>query len=104
MTKGVDVISVTHLGRSPTAYQLTALEWMQPACTAEGCACTGRLENDHRQDWADTHETPTDGLDPLCHHHHMLKTRYGWALVEGKGKRRMVPPEHPDHPKNRRAE
>src|SRR5437763_4776840 len=29
LTDGVDVISVAHLGRKPTAHQLTALEWRQ---------------------------------------------------------------------------
>src|SRR3954451_20389634 len=101
VTKGVDVISVTHLGRNPTAYQLTALLWQQPECTRFGCNRTARLENDHRDDWAKTRRTPTEGIDPLCHHHHALKTRYEWALVEGKGKRAMVPKDHPDHPKNK---
>ena len=101
LTDGIDVISVAHLGRSPNAYQLTALEWLQPACTVWGCNCTARLENDHRDDWADTHCTPTDGLDPYCDHHHDLKTYHHWTLVEGKGKRAMVPPDHPDHPKNK---
>src|SRR4051794_17510582 len=76
MTKGVDVISVAHLGRYPTEHQLTALQWRQPECTRLGCHCTVRLENDHRADWTKTHRTPTDGLDPLCHHDHALKTRH----------------------------
>src|SRR3954469_3033219 len=101
VTKGVDVMSVAHLRRNPTAYQLTALLWQQPECTRLGCNRTARLENDHRDDWAKTHRTPTDGIDPLCHHDHALKTRYEWALVEGKGKRAMVPKDHPDHPKNK---
>jgi len=101
VTKGVDVISVAHLGRSPKAHQRTALLWRQPECTRLGCNCTVRLENDHRDDWAKTHRTPTEGLDPLCHHDHALKTRYEWALVEGKGKRAMAPRDHPDHPKNK---
>jgi hypothetical protein len=101
LTDGHDVISVAHLGRSPNAYQLTALEWFQPQCIVKGCNLTMRLENDHRADWADTHQTPTDGIDRYCDHHHDLKTYHGWALVDGKGKRDMVPPDHPDHPKNK---
>ncbi len=31
-TKGVDVVSVAHLGRRPTAHQQTALEWLYPTC------------------------------------------------------------------------
>src|SRR2546421_2646543 len=101
LTDGVDVISVAHLGRKPTAHQLTALEWRQPECTRLGCNVTGRLENDHRDDWAHTQRTPTRGIDPLCEHDHDLKTLHGWALVAGTGKRPMVPPDHPDHPNNK---
>ena len=38
-------------------------------------------------------------LDPLCDPDHDLKTYEGWALVEGKGKRPMVPPDDPRHPR-----
>ena len=32
-------------------------------------------------------------------YHHDLKTYKGWALVEGSGKRPMVPPDDPRHPR-----
>jgi hypothetical protein len=101
LTKGVDVHTVAHLGRQPRAFQRTALQWLMPTCTVEGCNCTDHLEYDHRDDWASTRRTPTDGLDALCQHHHDLKTYHGWALVHGRGKRAMVPPDHPDHPENK---
>ena len=101
ITKGVDVMNVTHLGRSATVAQQVALWYQQPCCTAEGCTRTYRLENDHRNDWAYTHRTRLDGLDPLCEHHHDLKTLRGWALVAGKGPRPMVPPDDPRHPRYR---
>lgn len=93
LTGGHDVVNVTHLGRAPTAFQQTALEWSQPECEVLGCCRTSRLERDHRVDWAETHHTRLDELDRLCHHHHALKTRGGWRLEPGTGKRRMVPPE-----------
>jgi hypothetical protein len=99
ITRGVDVLNVTHLGRGPTAAQKIALAWASPGCTVEGCWRT-RTENDHREPWAQTRHTRLDELDPLCAHHHDLKTRSGWALVEGTGKRPIVPPEHPRHPKS----
>jgi hypothetical protein len=101
ITKGVDVMNVTHLGRSPTMAQRVALLWQSPGCTREGCTRTQRLENDHRDDWAKTKQTRLDGLDPLCEHDHDLKTYKGWALVNGKGKRPMVAPDDPRHPKYR---
>jgi hypothetical protein len=92
VTDGRDVVNVTHLGRAPTAFQQTALEWAQPECEALGCCRTSRLERDHRLDWADTRHTRLDELERLCHHH-ALKTRHGWQLEPGVGKRRMLPPE-----------
>ena len=100
ITRGTDVVNVTHLGRGPTAAQKVALAWQTPTCTVEGCSRT-RTENDHRQPWAETRHTRLDQLDPLCPFHHDLKTRYGWALAPGNGKRPMVPPDDARHPRRR---
>ena len=97
ITDGVDVRNVTHLGRGPTAAQRAALLWMSPICSVLGCT-RARLENDHREPWAETRHTRLDELDPLCEFHHDLKTRLGWALVNGKGKRAFVAPDDPRHP------
>jgi hypothetical protein len=99
ITRGVDVLNVTHLGRGPTAAQRVALAWAAPACTVEGCY-RRRLENDHREPWATTRHTRLDELDPICEFHHDLKTYLGWALVQGTGKRAFVPPDDPRHPDN----
>ena len=99
VTKGVDVHTVFHLGRKATVYQDTALDWQSPGCTTEGCNRTVRLENDHRNDWADTKVTLLRWLERHCNHCHDLKTRHGWALVDGKGKRPLVPPHDPRHPR-----
>jgi Domain of unknown function (DUF222) len=100
ITRGVDVLNVTHLGRGPTAAQKIALAWASPGCAVQGCWRT-RTENDHREPWAQTRHTRLGELDPLCDYHHDLKTRSGWALVDGTGKRPMVPPDDPRHPKPR---
>jgi hypothetical protein len=99
-TRGTDVVSVAHLGRRPNAYQQSALQWLYPTCAAQGCNALTFLEFDHRVDWAATHVTVLDLLDRLCHHHHDLKTRDGWGLVEGRGKRAFVPPDDPRHPRH----
>jgi hypothetical protein len=100
ITRGTDVLNVTHLGRGPTAAQKIALAWASPGCIVLGCWRT-RTENDHREPWSQTRHTRLDQLDPLCTYHHDLKTRFGWALVDGTGKRRMVPPDDPRHPRHR---
>jgi hypothetical protein len=103
LTKGEQLTGVAHLGRPPTAKQQSALEWLYPSCAALGCPAVARLERDHRIDWADTKITMLDWLDLLCSHHHDLKTRKGWALVEGTGKRAFVPPDDRRHPGNAEA-
>jgi hypothetical protein len=100
ITKGVDVLNVTHLGRGPSAAQRIALLWTSPGCTVEGCART-RVEIDHRIPYSTTRHTRLDECDPLCTAHHNLKHHDSWALVAGTGKRAMVPPGDPRHPKNR---
>ena len=104
VTRGVDVANVFHLGRKPTVYHDTALEWSSPTCTTEGCNRALRLETDHRHDWAMTKVTLLRWLERHCDHCHDKKTRLGWALVDGKGKRAMVPPGDPRHPRYRGAE
>ncbi|MET0712399.1 MAG: DUF222 domain-containing protein [Jiangellaceae bacterium] len=104
ITTGVDVANVTHLGRGPTAAQKAALLWMNPTCAVQGCH-RARVEWDHREPWAQTKHTRLDELDPLCSFHHDLKTRLGYALTAGGGKRAFVAPDDPRHPRNQnRAE
>lgn len=97
ITKGNDVANVVHLGRGPTAAQRVALLWSSPGCSVLGCD-RARVEIDRRVPWADTRHTLLGELDPLCHHHHGLKTRGDWALVDGSGRRAMVAPDDLRHP------
>ncbi|MGH9177395.1 MAG: hypothetical protein ACRD0N_02415, partial [Acidimicrobiales bacterium] len=48
--------------------------------------------------WAEDKVTVLANMDGPCGFHHDLKTYKGWALVEGTGKRPMVPPDDPRHP------
>jgi hypothetical protein len=100
LTKGQTLVGVAHLGRQPTAYQQSALEWLYPTCAVKGCPNRARLERDHEIDWSKTHFTMLDHLDLLCHHHHRQKTIHNWALTPGTGKRPFVPPEDPRHPRH----
>src|SRR5437763_857032 len=95
VTQGSEVASAVHFSRKARSMQRTALEWLDPECPVEGCNQSSGLEIDHREDWADTKITLVSLLDRPCPYHHRLKTRYGWALVAGRGKRKMVPPGHP---------
>ena len=103
VTRGQEVVGVAHLGRRPNALQQTALQWLYPSCANQACSAQARLDYDHRLDWSRTHFTVLDLLDRLCGHCHALKTRQNWSLVEGRGKRALVPPEDPRHPGNAAA-
>jgi hypothetical protein len=101
ITRGVDVVNVTHLGRGPSAAQSVALLWSSPGCTNSECDHTLLIQHDHRTPWAEVHETTLANLDRLCPQPcHHRKTHDGWALVEGTGRRPLVPPDHPRHPDN----
>ncbi len=102
LTNGVDVRSVTSLGRGPTAAQKIALLWEQPTCSVEHCGRRARLEADHTTgaEFTRTKHTRLDELDRLCEQHHDKKTHDGWGLVPGTGVRPMVPPEDRRHPKH----
>jgi len=104
ITKGVDVLNVTHLGRGPNTAQKIALLWQTPMCAREGCNRRARIEYDHRDgaEYCKTRHTRLDELDPLCHPDHDLKTLHGWALVDGNGRRPFVPPDDPRHPRHQR--
>jgi len=101
VTNAQQLLGVAHLRRRPKRAQQTALEWLYPVCANEACNALTFLENDHRADWADTHITVLDLMDRLCNHDHDLKTRCGWALVDGAGRRAFVAPDDPRHPRHR---
>ena len=98
LTRGRDA-NVTHLGRGPNAAQKLVLLWRAPRCDTLGCHHRQRLEADHREDFARTRDTTLEELEHLCHSCHDKKTRFGWALVAGTGKRPLVPPSDPRHPR-----
>ncbi len=100
ITKGVDVVNVVHLGRGATAAQRIAMLWSKPKCAVVGCSSMF-VQIDHREPWATTRHTVLHELDPLCPHHHKLKTEQGWSLVPGQGRRAFVSPKDPRHPRNR---
>lgn len=98
LTKGEEVLSVYHSRRRPNSHQSTALDFLYPSCAARGCNSRAALQSDHRVDWQRTRFTVLDLMDRLCPHHHRLKTEKNWALVDGRGKREFVPPDHPLYP------
>lgn len=100
--KGHDVVNVAHLGRGVNAYQRTALEAVNVACSNIACNRSVAIQIDHRTPWTQKAETVLTNQDPLCSDDHNKKTHHGWMLVTGRGRRLFVPPEHPRHPDSTR--
>lgn len=103
LTDGVDVRTVAHTRRRPSAHQLTALLARYDECCVAGCSSRVALQDDHDDPWARTHQTWLPNLKRVCPHHHARKTHKGWDWVVEEpdpttGKHRLVPPDHPDHP------
>ena len=92
------VRSLTHTGRAPSTAQRIALAWLDTTCKVTGCP-NQRIEIDHRNPWAAERVTELDNLDPLCAHHHDLKTNHGWQFIH-PASNSFVPPEHADHPRS----
>jgi hypothetical protein len=98
VTRGVDVLNVTSLGRRATEAMETALQFSTPRCSNITCDHDGFVEVDHRLGYSNVRRTRLDELDPLCSKCHGLKSNDNWQLVAGVGRRRFVPPGHDDHP------
>ena len=96
MSDGVDVSTVAHLGRRPTAHQRSALEVRDPECVVGGCHVRVGLEIDHVEPWSATRVTKLDALARLCRFHHAQKTHEGYRLEGGPGHWRWLKPDGTD--------
>ncbi len=101
VTKGHDVVNVAHLGRHPSAFQRTALEWLYPGCAVRGCHQQVRIEWDHRRRLG---RHPRDGAaqprralppPPPDQDHPGLDARRGTRQAGLRGPRRPEAPQVP---------
>ena len=96
VSDGVDVSTVAHLGRRPTAHQRSALEVRDPECVVPSCHVRVGLEIDHVEPWSATRVSRLDALARLCRFHHAQKTHEGYRLEGGPGHRRWLKPDGTD--------
>jgi hypothetical protein len=106
---GIDIRTVVHLGRHPTAAQRTATfvrdggRCVRPTCDRRIC------QIDHIAPWADTHQTTLDELAGLCGPDHDLKTHRGhtyrrtptgweWTTPDGTVEHDRPPPDEDPFP------
>jgi hypothetical protein len=94
--RGVDVASLVHRGRQPTAAQVTAIEWISGGRSQirGSTGGNGRLEIDHEPPWEQTHRTVLSELTLATGHEHDLKTYQGWTFgsLGPDGKRDLISP------------
>ena len=93
---GVEVATVAHLGRHPTAHQRSALHVRDPECVVPACHVRVGLEIDHVEPWSATRITKLDALARLCRFHHAQKTHEGYRLEGGPGHWRWLKPDGTD--------
>jgi hypothetical protein len=93
ITKGVDIATVCHLGRTiPRALRIALTERDQK-CVVPGCERTQGLEIHHWQrEFSLGGQTSMENLCRVCSHHHDLISNQRFSLKGGPGKWRWIPP------------
>ncbi len=95
--RGVDVMSVTHLGRYIPLALRRALDERDPRCVVPGCEMTRGLQAHHyRIDFHQFGPTELANLANVCVPHHRMATSGGFKLRGGPGRWRWVPPGQAD--------
>jgi hypothetical protein len=102
ITKGVDVLNVTHLGRTRTAAVQTALDWLYDECAVVGCHRRVSIEQHHTEPYRHTGHTRLSELAPLCRFHHRLVERESYQLEKRPdGEYDLVAPGHASEARGR---
>jgi hypothetical protein len=97
VTRGTDVTTVAHAGRSVPADVDTALRARDRTCCVPGCEVSEALERDHRVlPFIDGGTTALSNLARLCRWHHYLRTYKGWRLEGEAGSWQWVGPDSAD--------
>jgi hypothetical protein len=95
ITKGTDVLNVTHIGRTRTAAVQTALDWLYDECAVKGCHQRVYLDYHHTEDYHQTGHTTLRELVPLCKPQHRLVTHRRFTLRRrDDGEYNLIPPDH----------
>jgi hypothetical protein len=100
ITNGIDVTTITKMGRAIPAALRRALDERDATCVVPGCDAVTGLEIDHRiVEVKDNGPTAMWNLAKLCSHHHDLRHHGGFTLAGGPGNWQWIPPGgDPDPP------
>jgi hypothetical protein len=100
ITKGRDIRTICHLGRTINSHLRSALEVRDPVCVVPGCNASLNLEIDHIVAVNDHGPTCLDNLVRLCPYHHDQKTYDGYTITHTDGHWHWHPPAN-DPPRRR---
>jgi hypothetical protein len=93
ITNGIDVTTITKMGRAIPATLRRALDERDATCVVPGCDAVTGLEIDHRiVEVRDNGPTAMWNLAKLCGHHHDLRHHGGFTLAGGPGNWQWIPP------------
>jgi hypothetical protein len=95
---GVDIVAFASTTRYVPRAVKVALEVRDRGCVVPNCHHDQRLERDHREDFADTHDTGYRNMGRLCDVHHLEKTAKGARLERHGDEWWWYPPPDPDDP------
>jgi hypothetical protein len=96
VSDGVDIMTVSHPGRTIPARIRTALAARGYVCARPGCGARRHLQIDHVKPVHAGGPTELANLDWLCPHDHYLKTHKGYILAGPPGARTWHPPGEPE--------
>ena len=97
ITKGVDVLNVTHIGRTRRAHVQSALDWTYDECGIVDCHRQVAIEWHHTKPYRTTRHTKLEELGPLCKFHHALVERDGYTLHQRPDREwDLIPPHRPE--------
>jgi hypothetical protein len=95
LTKGAEIRTVAHLGRTIPAKIRTALEERDPTCVVPECDVRVGLQIDHIKPLAEGGPTTMANLARECAWHHYLKTFHGYQLGGEPGAWTWTGPDPP---------
>jgi len=95
VTKGSDITTVAHLGRSIPAHLRTAVDARDQVCCNPGCSERRFLEIDHNTPVVEQGKTCLSNLAKLCGRCHYLKTHHGYKLLGKPGAWEWKAPDTP---------
>jgi hypothetical protein len=92
VVKDGDVVAYRSADRFIPAMIDSALNFRYQTCAVPFCESTFKLERNHAEPYAKTHNTSYENLHRACAEHHKMITHRGFRLLSAKGQWRWLKP------------